>query len=675
MSANIKFSEQQIAVMKEIMKTMSGIEMTREECGIRWTTLLAQMQSGKTETYLLIACELLYVERVEEVVIFSGNAETDLKDQLVDIIGGVEPKFWRKYRRYLEEECGIDRYVAEDLTDKMKQKFQVVWGPELKKYNGPTSKVLWIWEESHHAQTVNQCPDKFLRNIGISATGDFVKLIEKNNFVLSVSATPFSELSDNHHHAQNKKIAYMRPGAGYTSVRKIRDSERLRHFDNVTIGLTQALNIPHSSPKYAIVRITNKNEETVKAIIKSNGWKCVVYDSVSTGQEKVEGKRVWDGMRAAPQVDTAILLRGKCRMGKNLEKKHILFVMETARQSRTDTVLQGLLGRVCGYSEGSDRIVVYLHTKIVSSKEIDRYITMIDELETTGEIKILPKRANNLTEAKVKTTDPIIPMKITRDRTISSTNDRPKMLEDIYHAFNNNVRIANGNDQRVYDEVRNKVMSAYNGDRSKLKIHKLDINNKGTRGVEKAVKLMDAFAKGETILLGSGCGIDSEGLEVNIWFPKNIPGMNNDEIYITAHVTKIDASPDQVPLTTGREVFRYQTEDGVEIESNGSFSVQLSKETAVDKQRMASELRDIISLSLSIPNNSRKVASCWDHKDKVSKGIIVSQEVYKALEKGGAIYNDFKALYGVELNIKKTGGPIPKEISQKGCLRLASITW
>lgn len=300
---------------------------------------------------------------------------------------------------------------------------------------------------------------------------------------------------------------------------------------------------------------------------------------------------------------------------------------------------------------------------------------MIDELETTGEIKILPKRANNLTEAKIKTTEPIIPMKITRDRAISTTNDRPKMLEDVYNAFNNNVRIANGNDQRVYDEVRNKVITAYNDKASNLKIHKLDINNKGTRGVEKAVKLMDAFAKGETILLGSGCGIDSEGLEVNIWFPKNIPGMNNDEIYITAHVTKIDVSPDQVPLTTGREVFRYQNEDGAEIESNGSFSVQLSKETAVDKQRMASELRDIISLSLSIPNNSRKVASCWDHKDKVSKGIIVSQEVFKALEKGGVIYNDFKALYGVELNIKKTGGPIPKEISQKGCLRLASITW
>ena len=264
-------------------------------------------------------------------------------------------------------------------------------------------------------------------------------------------------------------------------------------------------------------------------------------------------------------------------------------------------------------------------------------------------------------------------MKITRDRAISTTNDTSRIVEDIYHAFNNNVRIANGNDQRVYDEVRNKVITAYNGvDRKNLRPFYLDVTKKH-RGVDKATKLIEAFAKGETVELGSGCG--SGDLEVNIWFPKNIPGMNNDEIYITAHVTKIDASPDQVPLTTGREVFRYQNEDGAEIESNGSFSVQLSKETAVDKQRMASELRDIISLSLSIPNNSRKVASCWDHKDKVSKGIIVSQEVFKALEKGGVIYNDFKALYGVELNIKKTGGPIPKEISQKGCLRLASITW
>jgi hypothetical protein len=185
-------------------------------------------------------------------------------------------------------------------------------------------------------------------------------------------------------------------------------------------------------------------------------------------------------------------------MGKNVEKKHVLFVMETAKTSRTDTVLQGLLGRVCGYSEGSDEIVVFLHKKIVTSDEIDRYITMVDELETTGEIVTTPLRANNLAEKKVKKTDPIIPMKITRDRTISTTNDRSRILEDIYHAFNNNMRIANGNDQRIYDEVRQKVIDAYNGDRNNLRVFYLDISKK-TRGADKATKLVEAFTKAPVV--------------------------------------------------------------------------------------------------------------------------------------------------------------------------------
>jgi len=668
MSTNRRFSEQQIAVANALLSNMSS------NYEIRWTVLLAQMQSGKTEAYLLVACEMLRISRVECVVVFSGNAETDLKDQLVGIISGVNHKFWRKYEWYMEEVCGVDRDAAQDYIDTLKPKFQIVWGTELKKYSGPTRQMLWIWEESHYAQTINQCPDQFLRNIGISADGDFADLDDKDNYVVSVSATPFSELSDAHHHAQSKKVVYMRPGTGYTSVKDIRDSNRLRPFESVAIDLTKAFNLPRASPKYAIVRITKTNEETVKAIAKANGWKCEVFDSVSVGQEKLNGERAWNEMKDAPTMDTVILIRGKCRMGKNLEKKHVLFVMETAKTSKTDTVLQGLLGRTCGYSEGSDRIVVFLHKKIVSSEEIDRYITMVDEKETTGDILTTPLRANNLAEKKVKKTDPIIPMKITRDRAISTTNDTPRIIEDIYHAFNNNVRIANGNDQRVYDEVRQKIIDAYNGDRSNLRVFYLDISKK-TRGADKATKLVEAFAKEETLLLGSGCGIDKEGLEINIWFPKNIPGMNANEMYITSHVTKADASPDNVPLTTGREVFRHRTEDGVDVESNGAFSVFLSKDTAYDKHKMSTELHNIITLSLSMPNNTRKVASCWDHKDKVSKGIIVSQDVFKALEKGGAIYNDFKALWGIVLNIKKTGGPVPMELSQNGCLRLASISW
>ena len=62
---------------------------------IRWQVLLAQMQSGKTETFLFIAAEMIRLCHIEHAIIFSGNAETDLKNQLVnEVEGRPGSKFW-----------------------------------------------------------------------------------------------------------------------------------------------------------------------------------------------------------------------------------------------------------------------------------------------------------------------------------------------------------------------------------------------------------------------------------------------------------------------------------------------------------------------------------------------------------------------------------------------------
>ena len=672
-----KFSVQIVEAAEKIISALLRGEFF-------WTMLIAQMQSGKTDTYLLACCEIIRRGFVKEAVIFSGNAETDLRNQLVKEVKSNDSLFMSKYMMYLFER-GLSFAEAIALPRQILQKMSVVWGTELNKYDKLHTKTLFVWEEAHHAQSIHQCPDKFLSKIGISADGDSSVLEEKGNYVISVSATPFSELSDLHHFGQNKKIVYLEPGFNtrtglpYNSVQRIRDGKRLISFTNITEGLKRALNKPHTSRKYGIVRITNKNEDEVKRIIEENGWEWVVFDSLAKAEAMEEGKRVWAGMKDAPQRDTIILIRGKCRMGKNLEKAHILFVMETARNSKTDTVLQGLLGRVCGYAEGSELIDVYLHQKIINSGEIDRYIEMIEGIRREGVISIIPIKAKNITPGRFSKNESIVPILVKRDRTRFPTNDRSHVVADVIDAFTNGVRLDNKNSDMVLDEVRSKLLAAFRQDKSRIKVGYLE-EGKKTRNEILASKLQNAFQQGEPEMFGSGCGIDSEGLEINIWFPKSVTGFSTEEFYVTAHVVKQNIERFLVPTTTKREVFAHRLEDGTEVVANGGFVIPLSHETAHNVTEMLSELDEFIETCIIRTAKKkpcqRSVASCWDDLSKVFTGILVTPTVLSALEKeDGIIRRHLHDRFNVTLSIQKSKGPIPKAIKEKGYIKLASISW
>ena len=51
----------------------------------------------------------------------------------------------------------------------------------------------------------------------------------------------------------------------------------------------------------------------------------------------------------APSAPTIVLLDGRLRYGKRLHKEHIGMTWDTATESSTDVILQGLVGRMCGY--------------------------------------------------------------------------------------------------------------------------------------------------------------------------------------------------------------------------------------------------------------------------------------------------------------------------------------
>lgn len=657
------FSTQQLNASNEVVNIF-------EATIYRWGILLAQMQSGKTETYLRIACELLTKQVIDYVVIFSGNAETELADQIYENVKEIErnakkpvaksSSFWPKYLQSKESELTAVPEQFRSMTlngikSSLQSKISIVWGTELNGFTGPFERTLFIWDEAHFAQNLTQRPDKFLKKIGISANGDSSALKSKGNLMLTVSATPFSELSDYHHLHQEKFIVKMLPGANYIGVKQIKESKRLISYTDLTQGLKAAFKTSsetYSSPKYCVIRISKKSEELVIDECLNNGWHFVIYDSVSKCiEQKEKAKKVWNSMDKAPKKNTAILIRGMCRMGKNMQKSHLSFVFETASNSATDTVLQGLLGRTCGYSDGSDRVKIYLSNKIIKSEDIERYI----ELWDTEGVQIIPRKANNVGMKLPSDRQPIIPIRIKRS---NLDNDRKQVIADVLNAFDREPsRIENKNTHQSFD---------FNS----IRVFYLD-ESKKHRGTDKALTLQSCFEQGIAKGMNQGSGA-VEG-EVNIWCPKRIPNFDTQYVYVT--LTVLDRTihdRNKIPETTKKEIFAHRLENGQDKEANGGFTYFLPAETATNEATMQDELDFLVNLSNE--NQSKRsnfpcsINSCYDSKEQEYKGILVSDDILLSLENGD-IYQYILNKFNKKLVVETT------QIKVNGFNRLMSINW
>ena len=673
----------------------------------RWAILTAQMQSGKTEAYLFIAAEMLRLGRVQNFVIFSGNSETALKQQIVDILTDNFPEeryteeerdqksFERKYTDYLLESVSLTpRQILDTLrTFRTKGKTAVVWGNGLSKYSGPTENTLFIWEESHFAQDQDNLPAKMLQRIGISADGDVSVLRSNGNYVVSVSATGFSELSDNHHHMQGKLVQNLEPGAGYNSVEKMMEGGRIKSYKTVDEGLARALSMERVGKKYAVIRVTIKNETVVANTCRLNKWHVVSHDSTT---ESGEGLRAWKNMKNAPLVDTVILLKGLCRMGQNIEKTHLLFCFETSKNSKTDTVLQSFVGRACGYSTNSENVHVYIPEKTFKNGEIGRYIRM------SGGEKVMPLQARNLAPLKEVVPEnglfPIIPLIIEPSNRFSNDNDENSaIIADVKEHIKTNAYTNLNRNQQVVDATIKTLMEAHNiVGQHDVVITVRRIEKKHRDGVDDTKKRYnisqaDMVAnfktsidtntplKFSTIRNGSVKQKDGTSKQKDISKHVNIWVMGNGYMYIDFLATNEERLNDmttssKIARTTQKEVFCHKLEDGTEQLTNGAFSIHLSPMSANFVDKMNLELSEIIkvSLSLTLVTNTRKIASV---KDSTHKGISLSAQVLASLQPGGSIFTHIKTTHGVELKITKTKTALSKSHNVLGLVRIASISW
>ena len=661
----------------------------------RSVVLFAQMQSGKTNAFLFLAGEMLRLEKVENVVIFSGNRETELKDQLSEL--EISRFYERVYRRHLEK-LNVD--ISDEFIDHIISKINVVWGTELMKKleTVATKNTLYIEEESHFAQSVGQMPHKFIKSIGLSLNGDSTALIERNNYVCSVSATPFSEMSDVVHLNQNKKIVFMQPGESYRGVSWYKEHDKIVGFDKWQEKLqeiiarkchspawlavmnelrTSAIASPVAeTPKWAIIRVRGEAQvDEVKAMCASSNWSAVRYDQGNKG----ELKSLKD-LATPPEVNTIVIIKELCRMGTVVPKQHISFVMETSTNPRTDTVLQGLLGRMCGYPGGSfgycvsNDINIYISQQVLSHGDIDTYISLCQSMEM-----IVPSRATNVIgehnkgRRDLSQVESIIPIYM---RELSFPDAHPiTCLPDVIIALRSQ-QCENGNSSNVTRRLIDFLDNAKD-----LRVLTRDLSKKTFKTmIPKIKRLMDENIPFNA--LNSGSGIPTNAL--TICYSKS-----NDDIrqgfYLFCFIPRLAeevavANPlkKMIPKTNGREIFGYTTETGTFNKSNGTCGVSLRPETATDISEMSDSIRECIRMSLEPSSaliHSRSISSNFSVEEGGWNGIYISENVYKALIPGGTIYNDIKREFSIKIKIAKVRGRQTKKYPIGCSVRIAQISW
>jgi hypothetical protein len=719
---------------------------------IRYAILVAQMQSGKTFTYMFVFMEMMCrMKVIDSVVIFSGNAELALKKQTQECLNNQE--FEDFYKEHLVFNCGKDAEDVDDLWHgyvskiKEQQKIQVVWGTEGAKPHASMRRTLFIWDESHFAQDKKMCPDRFLDTMGILPNGDFRRLNESDNYVLSVSATPFSEICDIQHYSQGKMVIPFVPSENYWGVKQMWESGMIVKYTNIKEqARLQMMDFDRfeGQNKIGIIRIPNSSkkektesyERVFTQMAAELGYEVFLYYQESEDPRRIANKQFLD-LLDEPNLTrkTLILVKGHCRMGQVLKKKNISFVMETSTNSRTDVVLQGLLGRMCGY-DGNPLIRVCLKaTKLFekdvirlndttgmkyvdTTNEVEKYIEFTQQISTGSFPSVMPIYCRNLIadektkdNAKTKTEpsistqskagggsgtgekeekkeqlvpQPCIPVKFTRgvedldERYIKFKAERLKecaisLIPELYlTGENHNLEKV----KEALDELVRENMELY-----VEKTRQGELFTKHTINDSSARRICDSIRTKMPNHLGSSNGTKEGGRQIGIYVAnKDFTeyGIEEGDVFLWA-VVKVPLegkkNNDEVLLsdTSKKEVFCGKTtECGETLESNGACGMELAKETACDVVVMKTAIISRIETKMDGWIDSRKITSNNAGGTKWS-GIYVSNDVYISLKRGGEIYEEVLRRFKVKLCLKKPLGR--NRLIDETMKRLCEISW
>jgi hypothetical protein len=335
-----------------------------------YSLLCAETQSGKSGTFHYIAQKMLQDNIVDHVCIVCPSAEVELREQA---------------------ESDAMEYNRSFVRSK---KMSVTFRTAFKKTLLPVKRSLWIIDESHLDQDKGQEMDHFLKVHDMTLAGTTDKMKGDKTYILSVSATPYSEFSDiMYQRSKPKYIQYLKPGNGYIGASdylyrglikptfSIEDASE-RFMDLVLAG----------GNRYSIIRLTSgpraKAESVLRGNCRAKGIRLVFFTQDT--DEVIISKRRQVSMLPSsattidpspvclseePSEPTLVVVKGRLRCGKVVPKEFVHLVWEDSKDPDADTIIQSLLGRMCGYkfslnSEGKPILpTIYLPQQMLEEGE------------------------------------------------------------------------------------------------------------------------------------------------------------------------------------------------------------------------------------------------------------------------------------------------------------------
>ena len=698
------FHAQQIQASNEIERCMF-------EQDIPFVMLLAQMQSGKTGTYLHFALKAICDDKFDRVLIVCGCSDTALREQSKDDLG----KAIRSFAQLFE--------VSHDLRNTMEDKVTVHFGAQVSKIEdelikegklieGELSRTLIIHDESHYAQSKENIPFKqFYKKFGIenALCGDFSILRRNKYAVLNVSATPFSELISNQNVKvmeqnpfgdeivfEEKGVVRLKTGDGYIGVGEFNNSGKIQ-FSSKPIKekshehFIYVLRKYRNDPKYLVVRTqrAEKDRELVERIADSLGFE---YQPIFGGSSEHCFKILED----TPTKTTIIHLCGKARMGQVLCKDHIAMVYEQSKSPNVDTLLQGLLGRCCGYHSN---IAIDIYVSQTIKGEVSKYIEGFANNDISQQQEVLSTMTRAMNVKKTSDFDKnfgnyvqdseghwwekIVPIEFTKEDLNTSNigkkytflvqkNKKPpeSMYTDIDIMFSEKPYLVEKNPdkdkillllKKGFESRRNLDSKTFVDVETQLKLNEACSNNIRTLGGIPHILSRKKDTLTDAVALGLICGKDVGYIYGFVQCEQ--PSRDKLEIKLSTIEKKCNYS-----------YFACEQEDETVIVGNGAQVIRFPQESFTDPVIFENSMKNAINRTNENHENYIhgcvcSISSNWCYSGKEYKGIRLSKDHYNDSEIN-KIKKRLESECKVTLKLNKSRGN-----PGNNSIKYASISW